>query len=209
MKRNFWFWLVLGMICLNNFSLKAQKLIVCDWEIIDFPAKDAQKVTEMFRQELMQRYEVPSLAQMKTKLDAENIVLPVHLEKKDLERMGELFQTDKIVTGLITRMDNQFTINVRLIALPAGDTLTSVTQDINGALIEPSKTLIPEIIKEIEKFLPLQKPKKHTPGFLKILGIGTLAGGAIASYFIFFDKKEAPKPPVEEKLPRPPQFPDN
>ncbi len=210
MKRIFWFWLVQGIICFNVFSQNVSKLIVCDWEIIDFPANDAQKVTEMFRQELMQRYDVPSLAQMKTKLDAENIVLPVHLEKKDLERLGELFQSDKIVTGLITRMDNQFTINVRLITLPGGDTLTSITQDINGALLEPSKTIIPEMVKEIEKYLPVQKNnKKKSRSLLKIFGIGSLAGGAILSYFLFFDKKEETKPQVEEKLPRPPNFPDN
>lgn len=210
MKRIFWFWLVQGTILVNAVLLNAQKLIVCDWEIIDFPSNDAQKVTEMFRQELMQRFDVPSLKQMKTKLDTENIVLPVHLEKRDLERLGEIFQSDKIITGLITRMDNQFTINVRLITLPKGDTLTSITQDIHGALLEPSKTIIPDIVKEIEKYIPAQKLKKKNKwSLLKIVGLGSLAGGAVLSYFIWFDKKEDPKPPPEEKLPRPPKFPDN
>jgi hypothetical protein len=198
------------MILLNVISLNAQKIVVCDWEIIDFASNDAQKVTEMFRQELMQRFDVPTLKQMQIKLDTENIVLPVHLEQRDLERLGELFQSDKIVTGLITRMDNQFTINVRLITLPTGDTLTSITQDINGALLEPSKTIIPEIVKEIEKYIPSQKPKKKNKwSVLKIFSLGSLAGGAVLSYFILFDKKEETKPPIEEKLPRPPKFPDN
>jgi hypothetical protein len=197
-------------ILLNVISLNAQKVVVCDWEIIDFPSNDAQKVTEMFRLELMRRFDVPSLKQMQTKLDTENIILPIHLEKRDLERLGELFQSDKIVTGLITRMDNQFTINVRLITLPTGDTLTSITQDINGALLEPSKTIIPEIVKEIEKYLPSQKLKKKNKwSLVKIFGLGSLAGGAVLSYFIWFDKKEETKPPTEEKLPRPPKFPDN
>ncbi len=210
MKRIFWFWLVPVTILLNVISLNAQKVVVCDWEIIDFPSNDAQKVTEMFRLELMRRFDVPSLKQMQTKLDTENIILPIHLEKRDLERLGELFQSDKIVTGLITRMDNQFTINVRLITLPTGDTLTSITQDINGALLEPSKTIIPEIVKEIEKYLPSQKLKKKNKwSLVKIFGLGSLAGGAVLSYFIWFDKKEETKPPTEEKLPRPPKFPDN
>lgn len=198
--------LVLFLMNFGPMSCQAQKVLVCDWEIINFPITDAQKISDMLRQELKQRWEVPSQLEMQQKLAAANLVLPLHLETNDIQRLGEIFQAPQIVTGLITRIDEEFTLNVRLIKIPEGDTLISITQNIHSTLLEPSRTIIPEIAHEIAPYLPVSKRthQSHWKKF-KWIGLSSIFGGAILTYFLW------PKTPTHEvqnaKLPPPPQFP--
>jgi hypothetical protein len=186
--------------------VRAQNVVVCDWEIIDFPLEDAKKISEMLRVELLTKHPVISRDQMHQELDAAHIVVPSHLEKSDIQRLAELFQAKFLVTGLITRMENQFILNVRLLEMPAVDTLISVSKNISGALLEPSQTIIPEIAQKLEPYLPVVE-RKHNPHFkfAKILGISSIIGGGIVGYLMWPNDKKSNT--EEAKLPRPPKFP--
>lgn len=199
-----WPMLVL-FILLGNWAW-SQNVVVCDWEIIDFPLEDAKKISEMLRAELQTRHPVVPRDQMQQKLDAAHFVVPAHLENSDIQRLAELFQANFFVTGLITRMEDQYVLNVRLLQMPAVDTLISVSKNISGALLEPSQTIIPEIARKMEPYLPVvpnQSKLRHK--LAKIIGIGSIIGGGIVGYLLWPDTEE---PGTEEvKLPRPPKFP--
>lgn len=199
-------WPMLALFFLLGNWAWSQNVVVCDWEIIDFPLEDAKKISEMLRAELQTRHPVISRDQMRRELDAAHLVVPAHLENSDIQRLAELFQANFIVTGLITRIEDQYVLNVRLLQIPAIDTLISVSKNISGALLEPSQNIIPEIARELGPFLPVASNKtkaRHT--LAKIIGISSIIGGGIVGYLLWPDAEEPG--PEEVKLPRPPKFP--
>lgn len=200
------FFLSVGLLLLCQFPAEAQKIVVFNLEVIDFPVADAKKLSKILRQELSRHHPVLSTMEMNDALKNSNVFIPPHPGKNDLIRLVELFQGEFITTGLVTHLDNQFTINVRLIKFPAGDTLCSITKNIQGALLEPSHTFIPEIARQLSGFLPQRKTEKKTNWFKsKRFGIGVLITGAIVGY-VLLAKETNPEPGVA-KLPRPPKFP--
>jgi len=201
-----WFYFLVWLIFVPAFVATAQNIVVCDWEIIDFPTKDALKISEMLRQKLMTRHQVISHEQMEQKINEVNLVIPPHLEIADIERLAELFQAPFIVTGLITKVEEQFTINVRLIQVPPADTLVSVTQNIQGALLEPTQTFVPVIAQQLGIHLPAVEKNRHKRWIsYKLLGLGAIVSSAILSYFLW--PREEATQQNSEKLPRPPKFP--
>ena len=187
-------------------TTNAQNVIVCDWEIIDFPQNDARKITEMLRQELSQKCRVISHAEMARKTKEANIVIPPHLELDDFERLAELFQAPYLITGLITKVEEQFIVNVRLIKIPPADTIASITRNIAGTLLEPSETFVPEIAVQLQKNLPVTRDSRSKKWLsYKLIGAGALVSGVIIGYLFWpRDEESDPEKPV---LPRPPKFP--
>lgn len=206
MKARFYLWLILSFMFLLPGSGETQNVVVCDWEIIDFPLKDAKTISEMLRVEMLKKHAVIPREKMDRELDAAHIVIPPHLEKADIQRLAELFQAKYLVTGLITRMEDQFILNVRLLEMPSVDTLISVSKNISGALLEPTQTFIPEIAGKLVPYLPVIKRKQASSFTIKrIIGITSIIGGGIIGYLIW--PREEKTDSEKSSLPRPPKFP--
>lgn len=204
MKRYFWYWLAcyIGLIS-TSF---AQKIVVYEWEVINFNVDDTQKVTEMLRQRLSDKYDVVPHEKMLHTIEESNVIIPMRLESNDISRLTEIFEASYIVTGLLSQFENQFMVNVRLLDTANADTLVSITKNIQGNLLDPSQTFINEIAQQLDSHLPQQRTKQSFFREKKLLiGATAAIGGAVLTY-LFWPKKESGTTTAPQ-LPRPPEFP--
>lgn len=124
--------------------------------ILDFDANgvsrsEAKAISDRFRTELFQvgKYRVMERQKMERLLDEMSFQLSGSTSSQNAVKAGRLVGVKKIVAGSVSKIDNFYSINTRLIDVETSQIENTATRDVQGSIADLLADAIPELAREL------------------------------------------------------------
>ncbi|HMA62613.1 MAG TPA: PEGA domain-containing protein [bacterium] len=148
---------MLILLCLNSLlysqAVDSSQIAVA---ILNFDANgvsqsEAKAISDRFRTELFQvgKYRVMERQEMERILDEMSFQLSGSTSSQNAVKAGRLVGVQKIVAGSVSKIDNFYSINTRLIDVETSQIENTATRDVQGSIADLLTDAIPELAREL------------------------------------------------------------
>lgn len=160
-------------------------IAVLDLDPTGIAAADAQFLSERLRTELFQTgaFQVVERDKMQEILAEQGFQNSGCTSVQCAVEIGELLNVQGIIAGALGKIDDMYSVSVRLIEVQTGAIMRTATRDFHGSLSEVLTEVIPQIAQEMAFNYQIEgAPARGSEGMESRWGLAFKLGGAFLGY---------------------------